>query len=68
MHVELLLQSHNGIGGLAESRPEKMSTMHWKTTWENQDCQWVEMQNINNFINMQRLARLEEPYSFAMVA
>jgi hypothetical protein len=38
------------------------------TAIKNQDCQWLELQDINNFINMQRFAHLEEPYSFAMVA
>jgi hypothetical protein len=32
MHIELLLQSHNDIGGLAGSRPENMKVRHWKTT------------------------------------
>jgi len=35
---------------------------------QNQICQWLQLQDINNFINMQRFAHLEEPYSFAMVA
>jgi len=26
---------------------------------KNQDCQWRELQNINNFINIQRPARLK---------
>jgi hypothetical protein len=32
-----------------------------------QDCQWLELQDINNFINIQRFAHLEEPYSSTTV-